>query len=108
MAGGSAPSGGDPCDRVRDAVTLEEVARCFYYETEGDVPPVGTDVVLLSELVGGRLAVALASDTTAVIGYVPTRHNDLASCLGTHEYTGEVTNSSLIPVPEVTVIHPWL
>ena len=96
------PAGGDPCERVREGLHLEEVARCAYFEVHGTVPPVGTDVRLLPNLIGGRLAVGLASDWT-IIGYVPTRHNDLASCLNTHNYDGEVTNSNATPVPDVTV-----
>lgn len=99
---GGTSSGGDPCSRTRNNVPLEEVARCAYYEENDEVPPLGTDVIVLAELADGRIAVATESEGT-VIGYLPTEHNDLASCLSTHRYSGEVVTSSEEPVPRVVV-----
>ncbi len=81
---------------------LEEVERCDHYMTTDDVPPPGTDVIVLSTLVDGRIAVAMAS-TRAVLGYLPTEHNDLVSCLERFEYVGEVTASQTGPLPRITV-----
>lgn len=101
-APGGSSSGGDPCARTRSSVPLEEVARCPYYEESGEVPALGTDVIVLPELVEGRLAVATTSEET-VVGFLPTEHNDLASCLATHRYAGEVIAAGEEPLPRVTV-----
>lgn len=101
-ATGGGPSGGDPCLLERDRVVLEEIERCDYFSTVGEVPPPGTDVVVLPELVDGRIAVAMAS-TGLTLGYLPTEHNDLASCLQRFAYVGEVTSSQDTPLPRITV-----
>ena len=101
-ATGGGPSGGDPCLLERDQVALEEIERCDYFPSVGEVPPPGTDVVVLPELVDGRIAVAMAS-TRATLGYLPTEHNDLVSCLERFDYVGEVTSSQASPLPRITV-----
>lgn len=99
---GGGPPGGDPCLPERDHIALEEIERCSYFVSVGDVPPPGTDIVVLPALVDGRIAVAMAS-TQATLGYLPTQENDLASCLGSYDYAGEVTSSEGAPLPRVTV-----
>ena len=101
-ASGGGPAGGDPCLIDRDHVELEEIELCEYFGAAGDVPAPGTDVVVLPELVDGRIVVALAS-TQATLGYLPTEHNDLVSCLGRFDYVGEVTGSQPTPIPRIRV-----
>jgi len=91
-SGGSGASGGqdDPCNRVIAEQLLDEVERCDYWTSHQDVPPVGSDVVLLPQLQGGRLAVALAG-TGEILGYLPTKFNYLRACMEQGwRYQGEV------------------
>jgi hypothetical protein len=104
-AGNESGSGGAdlPCLTDIPEVRLEEVERCAYYEATGDVPPPGTDVEVLVDLVGGRLAVATQSDSQ-VVGFLPTQLNYLLGCLGSgYRYPGEVTASAVSPTAVVRV-----
>jgi hypothetical protein len=94
--------GDDLCSRVIADIPLEDVERCSYFLSHGsDVPPPGTDVRLLPELVGGRLAVATVSDAD-VVGYMPTEFNYLRRCMNQgHTYAGEITDSTRSPLPGV-------
>jgi hypothetical protein len=101
---GSGDGGGDDlCLAPIAEVALEEVERCAYFTRSGGVPPPGTDVDVLGQLSGGRLAVVTAADGEE-IGFLPTRLNHLLACLRSgYRYPGEVTASSVIPVAVVRV-----
>lgn len=105
---GQTPSGGgegDPCGNVVAELLLDEVERCQYYAAHQDVPSVGSDVVLLEQLEGGRLAVALGG-TGEVLGYLPTRFNYLRACIENDwSYGGEVVAAlrELTPLIRVTL-----
>lgn len=102
-SGSGSEGGGDPCLAPLQEVRLEEVERCAYYATAGDVPPPGTDVEVLPDLVGGRLAVATQGDAQ-IVGFLPTRLNHLLGCLNSgYRYPGEVTASARVPVAVVQV-----
>jgi hypothetical protein len=102
-SGSGSEGGGDPCLTPLPEVRLEEVERCPFYTTVGDVPPPGTDVEVLPDLVGGRLAVATQGGRQ-VVGFLPTRLNHLLGCLNSgYSYPGEVTASALAPVAVVQV-----
>jgi hypothetical protein len=86
-----------------DEFELEDVERCAYFLSNGDVPPAGTDVHVPNALDGGRLTVATLGDDT-VIGHVPTQLNRLWRCVRSgYSYPGEVTSSSAAPLAGVTV-----
>jgi hypothetical protein len=98
-----AGGGDDRCARAIQEQLLEEVPRCSYYERTGDVPPLGTDIVLVSRLVGGRLAVATLADEE-VIGLLPTRLNYLLACMEAGwRYAGEVIEMRSAPLNVVRV-----
>jgi hypothetical protein len=102
-AGPGSEAGGDPCLAAIPEVALEEIERCAYYQAAGDVPPPGTDVEVLPDLVGGRLAVTTQGDGQ-VVGFLPTRLNHLLGCLkGGYRYPGEVTASARTPVAVVRI-----
>jgi hypothetical protein len=103
-----APENGEgvanPCLEEIPEFSLEDVERCAYFTRTRDVPPAGTDVTVLSQLVGGRIAVAAAADGE-VIGLVPTRFNNLLGCLRSgFTYPGEVSASSATPLAVVRVV----
>lgn len=86
-----------------DDVALEEVERCAYYLKNTDVPPAGTDIEVLDQLVGQRLGVATQADSE-LIGYLPTRFNYVLRCLRQgYKFPGEVTASSSKPVAVVHI-----
>jgi hypothetical protein len=102
-SGSGSDGGGDPCLTPLGEVRLEEVERCPFYTTASDVPPPGTDVEVLPDLVGGRIAVATQGDGQ-VVGFLPTRLNHLLGCLNNgYRYPGEVTASARVPVAVVQV-----
>lgn len=81
------------------ATKLEEVARCAYYVTTKGVPPVGTAI----EVHFDKRIVARTLDGID-IGYLPTKFNYLKFCLEEgYVYEGQVTSSSVAPIPMVSV-----
>lgn len=93
----------NPCLNAIAEFSLEDVERCAYFTRTQDVPPAGTDVLVPSQLVGGRIVVAVAADGE-VIGLAPTRFNYLLGCLRRgFKYPGEVTASSTAPLAVVRV-----
>jgi hypothetical protein len=93
----------DQCLRPIPEVALEEVERCAYFTRTGGVPPAGTDVMTVDQLVGGRIAVAIATDAE-VVGFLPTRLNYVLGCLQQgYGYPGEVTASTASPLAVVRV-----
>jgi hypothetical protein len=101
--GGGGGDARDPCATVIEHEVLEEVARCEYFERHGEVPPVGTDVRVLADLVGGRLAVATRAEGI-VIGLLATRWNLLLACMNDGwRYEGEVVAAIREHVPTIRV-----
>ncbi|RLC63580.1 MAG: hypothetical protein DRI01_04965 [Chloroflexi bacterium] len=103
--GGNAKSTGGAGNRCEKnlKVSLEEVAVCTYYSDHGDVPPVNTDVDVISKLVGRRIGVQ-TSTVSELIGYLPTEYNYLRQCMEQgYSYSGAVTSSSLKPIPRISV-----
>ena len=93
---------GNRCEK-NIKVSLEEVAMCTYYSDHGGVPPVNTDVDVISKLVGGRIGVETSTDSE-LIGYLPTEYNYLRQCMEQgYSYSGTVTSSSLKPIPRISV-----
>ncbi len=96
---------GDASNRCEEnlKVSLEEVSICTYYSDHGDVPPVNTDIDVISKLVGGRIGVKTSTDSE-LIGYLPTEYNYLRQCMEQgYSYSGTVTSSSLKPIPRISV-----
>ena len=110
--GGTSPGGGPSggrgatgtrCDNRIDFVDLQEVATSDYYSTRGAVPAPGTDVGVRRSLVGGRMGVE-TTDTSEVVGLLPTTFNYLRQCLEQgYTYSGQVSASLDTPVPQVRV-----
>jgi len=106
--GGGADSSGDSSDprclAAIERLNLEEVERCAFFAASQAVPPGGTDIRLLRNLVDGRLAVATDEASPVVVGLVPTAFNYLLACMNAgHSYRGEVIASALAPVARVAV-----
>jgi hypothetical protein len=103
-AGGGGAGERDVCaEAFVNHELLEEVARCAYFERTGDVPPVGTDVYVLPDLQGGRLAVATRSDGE-VLGLLTTRWNVLLACMQDGwRYEGEVVATLREKMPLIRV-----
>jgi hypothetical protein len=103
--GGGGPAGGAQRDRCREDLTieLEEVARCDYFRTSKAVPGVGTAVRVRDTLVGGRIAVETVKGSV-IVGFLPVAYNYIRGCLADgHSYTGKVCDSTLKPIPAVSV-----
>jgi hypothetical protein len=103
--GGSGPSGGEPDDQCRQAlsnINLEDVERSAYYQTHKNVPPAGSAVTLRTTLLGPRLSIDDSKGLS--IGLLPTNYNYLAVCLKKKfSYAGEVASSSQKPSPTVRI-----
>jgi len=84
-------------------IRLEDVQQSEYFIKHGAVPPNGVSVFLSEKLHFGRLVV-VDSDTNEIIGNLPTQYNFLLNCLNSGKnYTGNVVNSDIKPVPYVVV-----
>jgi len=94
--GGS--SGEDMCSRAF-STQLDEVSICDYFINNSNVPPEGTRVKIVFV---ERLNV-IDSDHTC-IGYLPTKYNYIRACMADgHEYSGVISESSLTPIPRITI-----
>jgi hypothetical protein len=92
-------SGDDQCGKAI-STSLEEVSRCTYFASTGKVPSKGTEITIVFN--GVRLAAVTKKKEE--IGYLPTKYNYIKNCLADgYSYSGEVTSSSLKPVPGVLV-----
>lgn len=100
---GESPQGGssnkDKCGKAF-STKLEEVQTCEFFLKYSDVPPDGTTVEI--SFINPRLAVL--DSNKMCIGYLPTKFNYLRSCLTDNfSYAGIVSNSTLNPIPSITV-----
>lgn len=76
--------------RIEDA-ELEEVEHCTFFEAHGELPPEGTDVLVVREPNSGRPAVATVS-AQEVLGLLPADYNYLIGCLESgYVYSGLVS-----------------
>lgn len=105
-AGSIDNSGGvikDECPLKIENIKLEDVAVSEYYQGYNDVPCVGEEVEVSTQLINKRLAVVLTS-TQEVIGNLPVAYNFLNLCLkkGMH-YAGEIKSSGVFPIPFIVV-----
>ena len=84
-------------------VDLQEVGTSQYFAAHNVTPPPDTAVRVRPSLVGGRIGVE-ASDTSEVVGVLPTDHNYLLRCLNEgYTYAGRVSLSLDAPFPRVRV-----
>lgn len=91
-------SGVNACERAFKT-RLEDVATSDYYQKKGNVPPIGTSVIIAFAT---RL-VAL-DDQGVIIGNLPTEYNYLMRCLQEgYQYEGEVIGSNTVPLPSVQI-----
>jgi hypothetical protein len=102
QGGGSNPKE-DRCLELVENVRIQEVERSEYYVNRESVPRNGTQVVVRSTLVGGRIAVETKSGKE-VIGVLPTKLNYLRRCIEQgYSYSGEVVESKAGLVPSLRV-----
>jgi hypothetical protein len=101
-SGGGGSSGENNCAKAIGDISLEEVARCEYYQKHSDVPRVSTQVRVRKVLVGQRLGVE--NNKGELLGYIPTEYNYLVGCLGEgYSYTGLVKSSLNVRVPRINI-----
>lgn len=90
-------SGNDPC-RQAFSVSLEEVAQCDFFVSNGAVPSTSTVLSLVFER-----RIFAVTESGIQVGALPTQFNYLAACLRDGvSYVGIVTDSNLQPFPFVT------
>jgi hypothetical protein len=101
-SGGGGSSGESDCAKAIGDISLEEVARCEYYQKYSDVPRVSTQVRVRKVLVGNRLGVE--NNKGELLGYIPTEYNYLLGCLEEgYSYTGLVKSSLNVRVPRINI-----
>jgi hypothetical protein len=94
--------GGDRCNVELSNVRLEEVGGSPYFQAHNDVPAAGIVVALRATTVGPRLSIDTLDGQR--VGLLPTEYNYLVVCMKKgFAYSGEVSNSSLRPVPAVRI-----
>lgn len=101
--GNSNQGGSSDEDKCRKAVSanLEDVANCDYYKTHNALPADNTEVQVA--FISPRLAVV--DKNKVCIGYLPTAYNYLKICMGDgFSYSGIIKNTSLTPIPHVSVL----
>ncbi|WP_119789620.1 hypothetical protein [Flavobacterium anhuiense] len=94
-----ASSGKDDCGKAF-STSLEEVQNCDFFQINGVVPQIGAQVsVIFSE---PRLAIV--DNNNVIVGYLPTKYNYLKFCIKDGiNYSGLISNSTLVPLPSVSV-----
>lgn len=99
-SGGS--SGQDSCGKAIGDISLEEVARCEYYQKHSDVPRVSTVVRVRNVLVKHRIGVE--NKDGELLGYLPTEYNYLVGCMEAgYSYAGLVKSSLNVRVPRINI-----
>ena len=82
------------------SVALEEVNRCDYYISNGNIPPIGTPVKIILDI---RLK-AVTVENNETIGLLPTSFNFLVNCLNAGiSYSGEIVSSKLVPILSLNI-----
>ena len=100
---GGGNSGEDRCLESVENIRVQEVERSEYYGNHESVPRNGTQVVVKSTLVGGRIAVE-TKNGKEVIGVLPTKLNYIRRCIEQgYSYSGEVVESKAGLVPSLRV-----
>lgn len=78
---------------------LEDVATSDYFKLNGNIPPVGTSVIIAFST-----RIVALDDKGVVIGNLPTEFNYLMRCLKEgYQYEGQVEGSSNVPLPSVQI-----
>lgn len=91
-------SGVNECERAVMTL-LEDVATSDYYQKNGNVPPIGTSVIIAF-----ATRIVALDDQGVIIGNLPTEYNYLMRCLSEgYRYEGEVIGSNTIPLPSVQI-----
>lgn len=96
---GGESGGASGSDRCRQAfsTSLEDVGLYSYFSTTSTVPAIGTALTLVF-----RTRVLALDAAGAEVGALPTRFNYLAACMRDGiSYAGVVTNSGILPAPQV-------
>lgn len=88
----------DVCERAF-IVRLEDVATSEFYQRYGNIPQIGTSVIISS-----ASRIVAIDKGGMIIGNLPTSYNYLMRCLmeGYH-YEGKVTSSHNVPLPSVEI-----
>jgi hypothetical protein len=99
-SGGS--SGDDPCNKAIGDISLEEIARCEYYQKHSDVPRMSTHVRVRQTLVEHRIGVE--TDKGELLGYLPTEYNYLLGCMEAGvSYVGLIKSVLDVKVPKISI-----
>lgn len=88
----------DICERAINT-RLEDVATSGYYQQNGQVPSVGTSVVI-----SFATRIVATDNQGVIIGNLPTEYNYLYRCLDVgYHYEGQVIGSYNSPFPSVQI-----
>lgn len=99
-SGGS--SGENQCNKAIGDISLEEVARCEYYQKHKDVPRLGSRVNVRKALVSQRIGVE--NNKGELLGYLPTAYNYLVGCMEQgYSYTGLVKSALNVRIPRINI-----
>jgi hypothetical protein len=91
-------SGVNECERGV-MTRLEDVSTSDYYQKTGNVPPIGTSVIIAF-----ATRIVAIDDKGVIIGNLPTEYNYLMRCLREgYQYEGEVIGSNTMPLPSVQI-----
>lgn len=88
----------DICERA--VITkLEDVQTSDYYQEKGNVPPIGTSIIIAF-----ATRIVAVNESGIIIGNLPTEYNYLLKCLDEgYRYEGEVIGSNHTPLPIVQI-----
>ena len=90
---------GDECSK-RIQEILEDVERCDYFDSHGELPAGGLSISLVASQ---RIEAQTAEGET--IGYLPTKYNYVADCIKRgYSYTGVVSTSVSEPLVRVGIM----
>lgn len=103
--GGSSGNGSGAIDRCTRAFSarLEDVEQCEYFRRLGQIPPVGTQLI-----VAQRKRLVAQTEGGESVGYLPTSFNYLAACMkGGWAYIGRVQRATSGP-PVISISADFL
>lgn len=91
------------CPQMLENIPLEDVAVSEYYQKHNMLPGRGTPVKLRSTIYRGRLVIE-TTDSSEILGNLPTQYNTLVNCIKKGlKYSGVIVASGINPVPFVVV-----
>ena len=95
---GGGASGDDLCDKAF-TTELEEVERCEYFKKYSKLPNKGSQIY-----VNFNNRLEIISNSSEVIGYLPTKYNYLVACTTDgFSYAGVIVSTTITPLVKIRV-----